>query len=749
MNYPELRQELKEFYWYKVDDMSDKFFVDCTKVLDELYKENMTVYDMKSLQYKTITEMFEPVLFFNSPFYYETGTMCAHCDGARDFRGGHRHAGGWTYRKNEHIFIDQNVELWEKKCAQTQELFYLICGPYNDVLQHFVFNYRPVFEFGLKGIYLRALELLDSAKTDEESMFLATLCNGMLSLKKMSEKFAKKAMIRIDEAPSVEAKNNMQRIIDVAKRVPWEKPETFYEALNTYAFLRKTIGALEGIGTNSFGRIDVDLYPFYKKDIENGTLSEREAFELVRKFLITWDLHYDHDMKMVLYSDHELENTYVLGGCDKNGEPIYNELTKMFLVANREEKIIYPKIKCRFSQKSPKEYLDEINKSVINGTSTILYQNDDATIPALLRAGRTSGEANDYIISGCWGVNCNGVEKIEGATYVNMLKAFEYSIHNFTDKMEKVGMIFKPFDNAKSFEEVYSITCENIMTLFEERVRITREGGNIWHKVDPLPIYSSTLQNCLENKTDYTAGGAKYHDEGFKCCGFPNIVDSLLVIKELCFESKKYTLDELLYAVRNNWNGYEDMRIEATRCHGWGDGSQESCELANRFNNDLYKMTQSLDGTYGGKVLLSYLNYTEIRWWGEKTLATPDGRRDGDYFAQGLTPSRLKKIPAVTDVINSMASLDPSVIGNSSVVNIILPSTKTTLDVCESFLRAVASSAVQALQLNCTTKEQLTEAQKNPEKFPDLIVRVTGFSAKFTALSTEWQNEVLSRNFYE
>lgn len=749
MNFSKLRKELREFYQNRVDDMSDKFCVECSKVLDELYTDNMSVYDMKSLQYKTITDMFEPVLFFNSPFYYETGTMSAHCDGARDFRGGHKHSGGWTYRKNEHLFVEQDTELWKKKCAQSEELFYLICGPYNDVSQHFVFNYRPVFESGLKGIYEKAFNGLETAKTDEEKLFLSSVCEGLLSIKRMSEKFAEKAALYLNETIDEEAKFNLTRIMNTAKRVPWEKPETFYEALNTYAFLRKAVGALEGIGVNTFGRIDMDLYPFYKKDIENGTLCKDEAYELICKFLITWDMHYDHDMKMVGYSDHELENTYVLGGCIADGTPLYNELTEMFLTANREEKIIFPKIKCRFSKNSPKEYLDEINKSVINGTSTILYQNDDATIPALLRAGRTPEEANDYIVSGCWGVNCNGLEKIEGGSYVNMLKAFEYSIHNLTDKMKKVGMYFKPIDNSDSFEDVYSITCENIMTLFEERARLTQSGGRIWNKVDPIPLYSSTLGNCIENKADYTAGGAKYHDDGYKCCGFTNIVDSLLVIKELCFDSKKYTLSKLLDAVRSNWVGYEDMRIEATRCHGWGDGSPQSCELAKRFNNDLYTMTQKLEGTFGGKVLLSYLNYTETRWWGEKTLATPDGRKDGDYFAQGLTPSRLKKIPVVTDVINSLSHLDSSLIGNSSVINIILPSTKTTLDVCENFLRAVAHSSAQALQLNCTSKEQLLEAQKHPEKFPDLIVRVTGFSAKFTALSTEWQNEFLSRNFYE
>ena len=130
-------------------------------------------------------------------------------------------------------------------------------------------------------------------------------------------------------------------------------------------------------------------------------------------------------------------------------------------------------------------------------------------------------------------------------------------------------------------------------------------------------------------------------------------------------------------------------------------------------------------------------------------MATPDGRYSGDYFAQGLTPSRLKKIPSSTSVINSMKALDSSTMGAGSVVNIILPSDRVDLDVCEGFLRTVADSAVMSLQLNCVSRERLLEAQKHPEEYPDLIVRVTGFSARFTSLSPEWQQEVLTRNFYE
>ena len=763
MDYPGLREELCYYYDKVADKRAEEFCRVCVEEMDRAYEEGMSIWEMKRLQYNTISQMCDPIVFWESPFYYEMGTMAGICDGARDFRG-HKHPGGWVYWKREHLFKEQDRELWEISCRQKKEQFYLICGPYNDTSQHFLFHYRPILAGGLKGIYERAQAELPHAQTETEREFLKSVCEGMLAIKRISEKFAAKAeeMLELSkgkENMEEEIRGRLRRIAESAKRTPWEKPESFYEALNTYAFLRKAVGSLEGVGVNSFGRLDVDLYPFYQWDVEAGILTPDEAYELICQFLITFDMHYDHDMKMIAYSDHELENTYVLGGCDEEGRPIYNALTEMFLRAAREEKIIYPKIKCRFSKESPKAYLDEINKAVIAGTSTVLYQNDDATIPAFVRAGRTLKEARDYLIAGCWDICGNGTEKLDSGAYFNLLKVFEYSLHQKTDKMQEVGIVFRPIDDAKDFEEVYRITLENIRVLLEERVRITRCGGQIWDQVDVLPVFSSTLESCLKKRKDYTAGGAKYRDEHYYCFGLPNIVDSLLAIKELCFDSEeenrenaprgKYSLGQLLTAVRSNWAGFEKMRIEATRCHGWGDGSEESTGLANCLNKDLYAMMQATPGTYGGKIQLGHLTYTEIRWWGEKTLATPDGRKAGEYFAQGLTPSRLKHIPSVTSVINSLAGLDGSMMGGNSVVNIILPSDKITLDLCEAFLRAAAGSALQSLQLNCATKEQLLDAQKHPEKYPDLIVRVTGFSAKFTSLSPEWQQEVLTRNFYE
>ena len=748
MNEQKIKKELYSFYLHGDAERSQELAQRCFSILDGRYREEMSVTEQKLLQYDVICEEFEPTVFRYNPYFYETGVLTSLSDGAFTAKGhSFFQANGWVFGRNMHLFAEQDVELDKLTCAQREEQLYLVCGPYNDVNQHFNFNSRPFLSIGAKGIYEKAKDELARAKNDEEMEFLNSVCHGMLSLRRMSEKFARKAEQMLLTETDPECRKNLSLVAKTAGRIPWEAPKSFYEALATLAFLRTAMGSLEGVGPNTFGRVDKDLIDFYTKDVESGKLTRNDAYELICQFLMIWDCHYDHDMIMKGYADHELENTYTLGGCNDDGSPLCNELTLAFLRATREKNIIFPKIKCRFSGESPKEYFDEINLSIVKGTSTVLLQNDDASIPAIVRAGRPIEEARDYMVAGCWDM-VTTTEKSDHGNYLNLLKPFEYAVHGLTDKMKKVRIDFEVFDGCESFEELYRRTVENCERLLRAKLDVTRRGGQIHHKVDRLPIFSSTLGNCLENHLDFTAGGAKYRDDYQLMFGFPNIVDSLLAIKTLVFDEKKYSLEEYLRAVRNNWQGYEQIRLDALGCHGWGDGSEESCALAKRFNDDLYKVCQRQIGTYGGKVHMGHLTYTEIRWWGEKTLATPDGRRSGDYFAQGLTPSRLKRIPCVLDVINSMAVLDPSVMGANSVVNLILPSNQT-LDRLEGLLRAISCSAIQSLQLNCVSKEDLLDAQKHPEKYPHLIVRVTGFSAKFTSLTREWQDEVISRNFYD
>lgn len=752
MDMKKLIQELQQYYWNEVDALADALREKCEPILDAMHPNPLAAennaHTLKEDQYRVIAENFTPKIFKNSPFYYDMSSMWSRCDGACNSRG-HVHCGAWLHRRRHDLCIDQDPAMAERFFANKEELMYNVCGTYIDEYQHYGFNYRPIFETGLKGIYERAQEALKTAETDKEYAFLHSLCSGLLSVKRISERFAEAAEEKLKTVTDEEEIFRLTRIAKSAKNTPWNAPTSFYEALNILAFFRKVIGTLEGVGVNTFGRVDMDLYPFYQKDIESGAMTQEEAYELIVAFLLTWDCHYDHDMKMVGYSDHELENTYTLGGCDINGEPVYNELTDMFLRATSEYKIIYPKIKCRISASSPKAYLDAINRDVIAGTSSVMYSNDDAMIPAIVRSGKPIEEARDYIESGCWDIVLLGKEKADCGGYFNLLKVFEFTLHNRQDKMDKIGVQFDLFDEAKSFEDLYGILLENINRLLVDRNYIMKKGRIIHDQINPLPIFSSTLDDCIAKKRDSKSGGGRYNDDKLYMIGLPNIVDSLLAIKQLCFERKKYTLKEMLAAVRANWAGYEHIRTDALKCNCWGDESDASNALARKFNDDIYELCSKIDFVYGGKTSIGHLTYTEIKWWGQKTLATPDGRYSGDYFSQGLTPSRLRYIPSVTSVLNSMKAIDTTTMHGNSVMNIILPSSRMTLDVAEAFLRALCQCGVQSLQLNCTTKEQLLDAQIHPENYPNLIVRVCGFSARFTALSPEWQDEILTRNFYD
>lgn len=746
--YIEMKNELYGFYLQGDAERAKAFAEKCFAIMDSRLEEGMSVTAQKLLQYDVIAEEFEPVVFRYNPFFYETGVLTSRSDGARTAKPyGFLQANGWVYERNKHLFIEQDEALYKRRTAQLKEQLYLICGPYNDVSQHFNYNSRPYLQQGCKGIYEKAKALLADAENDCEAEFLQSVCHSMELMAAIAEKFAQKAAEMLEEETDPAVRKNLSLIAETAHRVPWEAPKTFYEALATLAFLRTVTGSLEGVGPNTFGRLDKDLWPFYQRDLEEGRMTKEEAYDLICRFLLIWDCHYDRDATMEGYADHELENTYTLGGCDEQGDPLYNELTKLFLQASREEKIIFPKIKCRFSKDSPKAYLDELNTAISKGMTTVLLQNDDATIPAVVRSGSTLEEARDYVVTGCWGLSTMQ-EKYDHGSYLNLLKPFEYALHGLTDRIEKVGVDFVIFDGSESFEQLYAKVLVNCEKLLQAKLDVVRRGGKIHHHVDRLPIFSATLDNCLEKRADFTEKGGKYWHNHELMFGLPNIVDSLLAIKTLVYDKKICSLQTMLQAVRSNWEGYEELRQQAIACPGWGDGSEESCQLANRFNNDLYQICSRQEGTYGGKVLMGHLTYTEIRFWGEKTLATPDGRRNGECFSQGLTPSRLKKIPNVLDVIRSMQVLDGSTMGANSVVNLILPS-NTPLDRLEGLLRAIGHTAMQSLQLNCASKEELLDAQKHPEKYPDLIVRVTGFSAKFTSLSPAWQEEVITRNFYD
>jgi len=724
---------------HKFDTVSVQPFWD---VMDKYDNEHpgLDAMQLKAAQYELFAVNFRPIVFKNSPFYFEMGT-----NGGWNVRS----PGRWLLNRNCHLFHDFNPADSELFTERQKQRLYLCCGPYVDLI-HNCPSFSNVLKNGLKNIYAQAEAALKCCTCKEESDFIECAMKGLLAVKAIAGRYADAAERLLPETTDATQRRFLGMIAKTAREVPWRKPATFYEGLNTLWFLREVSGTLEGLAANSLGRPDMMLAQLYRQDIESGRLSREEAYDLVCRFLLPADCMYDKNKPVVGYggiAGQELEVTLTLGGCDEHGKEVFNDITRMFLQAHREQKQIYPKLHCRFGRNASPEYLAAINQDFLAGRSVISLTNDDSVIPALIKAGKSLEDARGYIRSGCWDAVVESRENMATGSYFSLARILEASIHDCPE-LAKSALDCERLDGAESFEEVYRRLFGNIIKIVRQMCEMKGRNGVVWPKVNPSPFFSACMSDCLEKRKDFTAGGGRYNPYGLPFSFFANVIDSLLVIRKLCFETKRHTLAELLAAVRADWKGYENLRAEVLAAPHFGDNMPESNALAQRLHDDLYANTRDLKNERGGSFDMGYWVYREFKFWGAKMKATPDGRHAGDPLALGIAPSRLRPISDVTSAINSAASLDMTKCSGISTMDINLPVNEVNPRLLDGFERAFAASNLQLLHLNCVNRADLLDARKHPERHQDLVVRVCGFSAKFVSLSPEWQDEFIGRNIY-
>lgn len=735
-----LRSELSDFYLHELADSVDALRADVYDKLDEYDRKNpgLNAYKLKAAQYKTIAESFTPHLFDHMPFYFETGAVAAFGDGAYG-RGG-RHANGWLIERNSHIVSDRFPEEYTLFCRAISDKLYLT-GPFSDI-EHTPIPMTKIFSVGLSGIYAEAKEALGRCTTDEERDFVEASIAGLEALKLIGEKFAAEARRRLETETDPENIRCFTLIADTAARIPWEAPRNFYEGIETLAFMRKAMSSLEGYGFNSVGRPDLLVGKLI------GDESYDEMYDLMCRFMLIWDCHVDHEKIMSGYADYEYENSITIGGIDEDGNEVFNDVTKMFVESALELELIYPKLMCRFGSRSSEEYLKLIAKPLLESKNIFLFENDDTIIPALMSVGYSEKQARNYVVSGCWDVVIGDYNKPLCGEYTNLLRALEWTVHLPVEKLKADGLDFRPISGAKSFEEVYEIFLSNAKQIIDLKADYEAIGGSAWKDIAPLCLTSALMIDPLKKFRDISNGGTGYPREQMNFAGFPDVVDSLLAIKRLCFDEKLCTLDEMIEQCKNDWSD-EGLRHIAANSPAFGDGSDESNEFAARLNSDLYRLTRGLPTLFGGEYAIGYYMYTEVIWWGKVIAATPNGRHAGYYISHGITPTRLHEVKSVTDVLRSIKVMDLSKCAANSIANVILPSARIDEKQLCGFIRACALSGVEAIQINVVSRDELLAAQKEPEKYKHIIVRVTGFSCPFVMLSKQWQEEVLSRNYYD
>lgn len=538
----------------------------------------------------------------------------------------------------------------------------------------------------------------------------------------LQKKYAGKIKEKLQTA-SGKRKAELEKLYEVVSRVPAEPAETFYEALQSIHFFSFTLWELY-----YFGRIDQYLYPFYKADIEAGRITPDEALELMCCFLLMPD---SYIMPNAAYD-------CMVGGKDKQGNIVENEITFMALDAAEIVKSGTGKVALAAGKDNSDKLLRRAVQVNATGASQPAIYNDDLITEGLMKMGVAPEEARYYCNTGCTEITpigCSGIYPC--APYHNIADALILAMRENPDAASTDPII-------DSFEKIlHKEVLEQQLHINRRQMERSRNGG------EPLRV-SCLVDNCLSLGKSIDEGGAKYNHVMPTFVGVSNVVDSLKVIDTLVFKEKKLTMQELLDVIDSNYENKEDLRqYIINRIPHYGVNNPDVDRYAAKISEAIQEACKGVI-TYRHSFLVpGTFTYIENATLGRVTQATPDGRLKGAPLAASSSATAGREIKGPTAAILSATSWDHTPFMGGIVVNMKFAPNQMNgenEDNVLTLIRTFIERKGMEIQINCISNETLLAAQKNPEQYKDLLVRVSGFSAYFTHLPADVQQEVIERN---
>ena len=599
--------------------------------------------------------------------------------------------------------------------------------------QHSAGDFGRIINGGIIGIKEKIKESIENHKGDEEAIqFLETqsdICDAVVD---WAKKCSEKALKMSASSQNAEYKENLKRLSKALGIVPEKPAGNFYEAV-------LSLYVCYGLLPDSIGLIDRYLYPFYKKDIDSGKLSKEKASEYLQELFLMLQA------RISITSDRFYrggETHFCVGGYLENGEDGFNELSKLIVDSLMELPTWIPQISLRWTPKTPHEvlrYMMDCERKDAN--KRIAFVNDEPRIKGLTKyTGVSYEKAVNYTMIGCNEIALPG-GIVFGFDPMNIVRCVQNTFFNRSDDVIK----------AKAFDDFYDIFREEMFKDLQEADRIGK-GFQTIRSRDCNLVSNMLIDGCIENAKSVTRGGTNTYIAVGLLIGISNVIDSLSVTKQLVFDEKRITMEQLIDALRNNWKGFEDLR-EYILKKGMFFGNDDDCsnDIAHRFfksldswnNGDNYLKKKLVFGD-----LIGYNQHN--KFFGNNTKATPDGRFDGDMTNFGIGQSEGKDRNGLTALLSSVAKCDPySVLTGPSVTNVLLDEQLVRDD--ESFeklvylFEAYFKMGGTHFQLTYVSKEDLINAKKSPDKYRNLRVRVSGFSDYFVFLNEDLQDEIIQR----
>ncbi len=588
----------------------------------------------------------------------------------------------------------------------------------NGYLSNICPNYAKVIKLGFKGVRAIIDEKYDTADADGKLLYDAI----RVELDAVADLMARY------KAEAEKVGNTV--VADILSRIPEEPAQSFNEALQFFRILHYTLWA-EGTYHNTIGRFDQFMYPYFAADIAKG-IPEAELYELVCEFFISFNLDSD---KYVGVQQGDNGQAMMLGGCDKDGNDAYNRLSELCLEASGELLVIDPKINLRVNKNTPHERYVKGTHLTKAGLGFPQYSNDDVVIPGLVDLGYSLEDARDYTVAACWEFIIPGV----GMDVVN------------------IGAVSFPKLVTRTIDK-YLVGCPDMDTFmdhFRDEVKaecdaMEAERQNLY--IFPSPWMTTIMHTCLEDGKDVTLG-AKYNNFGFHGTGIACATDSLASIDINVFKTKTVDAAELVAATKANFEGYENLKTQLRygtpkMGNDNDDVDKYSVMLLDAFADSLKGRVNGRGGIYRGGTgsAMFYL------WHAAEIDATPDGRGKNEPFGTNYSPNLFSKVDGPMSVIKSFTKQHLGRTCNGGPLTMEfhqgLFATDEGIEKTASLVEAFIQLGGHQMQLNAVNRDVMLDAQKHPENYKNLIVRIWGWSAYFCELDKEYQDHVIARHEY-
>ncbi len=607
------------------------------------------------------------------------------------------------------------------------------CVPNADY-HHTLPDWNDIQRFGFVGLLRRAEARKESLQTDptateEQRIFIESVIVVYAAIMRLLTR------IRDESLKHPQASLFTRCITELLHH----EPRTIYEAMmTTDLFMMIYEVGLENC--RSFGLIDRLYEPFYTEDLRVGRFTEEEVRELLRYFLNKYSA-----------ANRWAGQPFGLGGARKDGTYGSTVLTKIILEIYSELDICNPKIHVRYHKSMPDELLRQILEMIRQGKSSINLISDEAVWRAYEKIGISTDLSQNYVPQGCYEPQLMGLEEpLICCSWISIPKAIEFAINNGVDMLtgRESGVLYNT--DPSTYEEFYQRFLIQLDHIVNNVIRAVDEETIYMHLINPSPVYSGTVGTCIERCADVYNGGVTYANTSLKLCGIGTVVDSLMMVKKYVYDEKCITFRQLRELLRNNWEGGEDLKIRIlNEKNRYGNSLPEPDQTAKAIYDHAAALIVGRKNRIGGVYRMGADSVMHCVDHALHVAATPDGRDACAMFSKNLCPVAGMERQGVTASMLSVLNIDTSNMVNAIVFDFIIHPSAVAGERGMAAFMALAktyfSQGGMTLQGNIFSLEDLIEAQKNPEKYANLQVRVCGWNEYFVKMKKEKQDDFIKR----